>query len=90
MPKKNKITYVCSNCGANFPKWMGQCSQCGEWNTLEEKITVPESPFQKRTSRAGKSAFHLINTGEDARRFATGIPELDRVKVEMAPQPAVF
>ncbi|HAE86625.1 TPA: DNA repair protein RadA [Candidatus Marinimicrobia bacterium] len=79
MPKKTKIIYICSNCGAEFPKWMGQCPQCGEWNTLEEKISAPESMLQKRTSKAGKSTFHLINTGEDARRFATGIPELDRV-----------
>ena len=39
--KNNKnIKYKCSNCGAETLKWMGRCPQCGEWNTLEEKIEV--------------------------------------------------
>ena len=33
-----KKIYSCNNCGAKYPKWMGQCSQCGEWNTVEEEI----------------------------------------------------
>jgi DNA repair protein RadA/Sms len=79
MTKKTKILYVCSNCNAEYPKWMGQCSRCGEWNTLEESIPAPESVIKKRTSGAGKSVFHKITYGEDARRYNTGIPELDRV-----------
>ena len=33
-----KKIYSCNNCGAKYPKWMGQCSQCGEWNTVDEEI----------------------------------------------------
>lgn len=33
-----KKIYSCNNCGAKYPKWMGQCIQCGEWNTIEEEI----------------------------------------------------
>ena len=33
-----KKIYSCKNCGAKYPKWMGQCSQCGEWNTVGEEI----------------------------------------------------
>ena len=34
---KNKETiFVCNNCGNEFSKWMGQCSSCGEWNSLKE------------------------------------------------------
>ena len=33
-----KKIYSCNNCGAKYPKWMGQCGQCGEWNTVEEEI----------------------------------------------------
>ncbi|MDD5581622.1 MAG: DNA repair protein RadA [Candidatus Marinimicrobia bacterium] len=79
MVKKSKITYVCSNCGAEYPKWMGQCSRCEEWNTLEEKVAPSESFVKKRTSPAGKPTFYPINVQENARRYATGIPELDRV-----------
>lgn len=38
---KIRTKYVCSNCGAETLKWMGRCPQCGEWNTLEEKVESP-------------------------------------------------
>ena len=34
--KKNKVNFLCSACGADFPKWHGQCPSCGEWGTLSE------------------------------------------------------
>lgn len=33
---KDKIVYVCSNCGVESPKWIGKCPSCGEWNTFKE------------------------------------------------------
>ncbi len=41
MPSKAKVkvAFFCRNCGAESPKWMGQCPSCREWNTLiEEKV----------------------------------------------------
>ena len=36
--------YVCSNCGADSPKWLGRCPNCGEWNTyVEEKVAAKPS-----------------------------------------------
>ncbi|MCH5328329.1 MAG: DNA repair protein RadA [Coprobacter sp.] len=35
---KAKSVYVCSNCGADSPKWLGKCPVCGEWNTYVEEI----------------------------------------------------
>jgi len=35
---KDKSVFICQNCGARAPKWMGRCSACGEWNTLVEEI----------------------------------------------------
>lgn len=35
---KIKTAFFCQNCGASHPKWMGRCSQCGEWNTLVEEV----------------------------------------------------
>lgn len=34
---KVKTQFVCQECGANFPKWMGKCSECDNWNTLVEE-----------------------------------------------------
>ena len=44
MLSKTKTIYNCFNCGAKFPKWMGQCSQCNEWNTIKEEIVRKEKP----------------------------------------------
>jgi len=35
---KTKTTYICQNCGAQSPKWVGKCPACNEWNTFEEEI----------------------------------------------------
>mgnify|MGYP003017780091 CR=1 FL=1 len=34
---KTKTVYVCSNCGADSPKWLGKCPNCGEWNTYVDR-----------------------------------------------------
>ncbi len=38
--KKNKVKtiYVCNNCGANYPTWLGRCNECGSYNTIVEEI----------------------------------------------------
>jgi DNA repair protein RadA/Sms len=36
MSKKTRTAFVCSDCGQDHPKWQGQCSSCGAWNTLTE------------------------------------------------------
>ena len=33
---KDKIAYVCSNCGQESTKWIGKCPNCGQWNTFKE------------------------------------------------------
>jgi len=38
---KAKTRFVCRECGAEQPGWMGRCPTCGEWNTLEEVIPSP-------------------------------------------------
>lgn len=45
---KDKIQFVCIDCGANHLKWMGQCSECGAWNTLKE---FKESPLKQTISQ---------------------------------------
>lgn len=33
---KDKVAYVCSECGYDSAKWIGKCPACGEWNTFKE------------------------------------------------------
>ena len=35
---KEKTAFYCQNCGNHFPKWLGQCGGCKEWNTLVEEV----------------------------------------------------
>lgn len=38
---KSKVAFVCNECGAEFPRWQGQCSECNEWNTISEIRLAP-------------------------------------------------
>ncbi len=49
---KVKIQYACSECGANYPKWQGQCHSCGEWNTIEEELSTPKTTKGNSTAIA--------------------------------------
>ena len=33
---KAKTAYVCTECGADYSKWQGQCTACQAWNTVIE------------------------------------------------------
>jgi len=39
---KVKTSFFCQNCGAQFPKWLGKCPSCGEWNTFVEEVIQRE------------------------------------------------
>ena len=43
MAQKSKKVYICSNCGYETPKWLGQCPECNEWATLNEEIISTEN-----------------------------------------------
>jgi DNA repair protein RadA/Sms len=77
---KSKIIYSCSACGYQTPRWMGRCSDCGEWNTLVEEVIESESAARQVI----KPKTHPIKLGDisaDAatRRLSTGSKEFDRV-----------
>lgn len=40
---KTKTAYFCQNCGAQFAKWVGQCSSCKQWNTVVEEVVQKET-----------------------------------------------
>ncbi len=44
MAKSEKIFY-CSECGARYPKWLGRCEDCGQWNTIIEDIRLTKKIF---------------------------------------------
>jgi DNA repair protein RadA/Sms len=72
--KKNS-QFVCQNCGAESPRWLGQCPQCQEWNTLEEVKIQHRSKLQADISPISFSEIRSINN----ERIPTKIFEIDRV-----------
>lgn len=46
---KVKTAFFCSSCGAQYPKWMGQCTACKQWNTLVEEIIQKEEKVAWQT-----------------------------------------
>ena len=55
---KDKIAYVCDNCGQESPKWIGKCPSCGKWNTFKE-IRVADTRQQAATSAAATAGHQL-------------------------------
>lgn len=56
---KDKIAYVCSNCGQESSKWIGKCPNCGQWNTFKE-IRVAND---KGSGAAKSAAFTMLHGG---------------------------
>ena len=75
--RKIKTAYFCGECGAEHPRWQGQCRECGEWNKLiEEKI--PAKRGQSVESTSLQRRLPEIES-DQASGFKSGIGELDRV-----------
>lgn len=80
---KNKISYLCGDCGHNLIKWMGSCPQCQSSDIVEFK---EQSSRKKRTSGyAGSTSAEVLNindinnNGDSEIRIDTGSEELNRV-----------
>ncbi len=78
MEKKIKTAFVCTNCGAMYLRWQGQCTQCQEWNSLTEERVV-----SKKSAVSRKNDIRPVKLSEiDDNRLIgikSGIAELDRV-----------
>lgn len=77
---KPKTIYACQNCGAQSPKWLGRCNDCGQWNTfVEERIepTSNKSPLFDEFKSKPQSLTDIVHN--DGEHSAVGIAELDRV-----------
>lgn len=85
MPRLRTV-YVCSSCGAQHPKWSGQCSTCGAWNTLVEDVVGNDAPLVSKTVAVNRSLnttttpLPIAEVARDAATArATGVGEFDRV-----------
>ena len=80
MPKQ-KVAYVCQQCGNESTKWQGQCPDCHEWNSLVEFAPRKSKIEPTKGYSGGKSEVKTLKdvSLEDVSRFSTGMSEFDRV-----------
>ena len=82
---KAKTAYVCNDCGADFVKWLGQCTECNAWNSLSEvRLTATSGGNTSRVGYAGAASASQVQPLSDIDisdlpRVPTGTQELDRV-----------
>ncbi len=92
---KSKTVYTCQSCAAQFPKWMGKCPECNNWNTLVEEtyqeVTASEAKGHAAFRKNLKESVEEENSAhqepksiteiekKEGVRFATDFVELNRV-----------
>ena len=85
---KSKQIYSCSSCGVQAPKWAGQCTDCGAWNTLVEVTAMAAVSASSRMPRYtgfsgdaenGKVQILADINATELQRYSCGIEEFDRV-----------
>lgn len=76
---KVKTAFVCQQCGYRAPKWLGRCTECGEFNSLVEEIQRPTSKVARPVLSDENPTPITEVQSMDRPRIITGIGELDRV-----------
>lgn len=76
---KSQVFFSCTECGAQYPRWMGRCEQCGNWNTLVEEVAVSAPPHRAKTTGAVKITPLSEVEGFKSERLASKIAEFDQV-----------
>lgn len=79
---KLKSIYLCTNCQADYTQWVGQCTQCGLWNSVKEVPGIQAGTAGRSDDVGGQRAQPLTLKKielDDYPRIKTGFAELDRV-----------
>lgn len=77
MANKDRVTYICGECGYESAKWMGKCPQCESWNTMTEFAEVKV----KSGAPTGTAVSQKLSKVQPLpqQRISAGMGELDRV-----------
>ena len=64
---KDKIAYVCSNCGQESAKWIGKCPSCHQWNTFKEIRIAADTATAKAHQAAATASAKAGDVGHTLR-----------------------
>ena len=85
---KLKTIFVCQNCAYTTSQWVGQCPQCGQWNSFVEDVTEVSKKSKTGLARGSGGQRSGANSGpvrlseissRPPKRLSSGISEFDRV-----------
>lgn len=77
---KLKSSFVCQQCGYEFPSWLGKCPNCDAWNTLVETVKAQQATSDKRQVRTSIVPQKLSEVRHiEKNRLKSGFAEFDRV-----------
>ena len=79
---KDKIAYVCSNCGQESAKWIGKCPSCGQWNTFKE-IRIAADTGTQAARQAAVSVRSAMDKGKNRPVFLREISARDEPRIDM-------
>ncbi|MFA6428622.1 MAG: DNA repair protein RadA [Candidatus Buchananbacteria bacterium] len=78
MPKPQTI-YSCEKCDAQFPRWLGRCSECGAWGTLKQQLTTKRPTTSTQNLPTGQ----ILNLAQvdqtQLARLTSGLAEFDNL-----------
>lgn len=72
---KVKTAFFCQSCGAQYPKWVGKCTSCNEWNTIAEEVV------SKPDSNDVKTTFSIKRTSKPQQIENIELSDIPRVKL---------
>jgi DNA repair protein RadA/Sms len=76
---KKSPNYECTNCGHQSISWSGKCPQCGEWNTMQERLNAATVAGSVSSGRQLEALSVSASVSKDAKRLLTGMSEVDDV-----------
>lgn len=81
MKKPTKFIFACQQCGQQFSKWVGRCSECGEWNSVVEERLGSAEGVGSVSSGSSASKPEPISQilASEYPRYVSDLPELDNV-----------
>lgn len=83
---KDKIAYVCDNCGQESAKWIGKCPSCGQWNTFKE-IRISNDTGSQAAKSAAQHVRSALQGGPRPRKLSEiaskGEPRIDMMDGEL-------
>ena len=85
---KLKTIFVCQSCAYTSSQWIGQCPQCGQWNSFVEDVTQVSQKGKSGLKRGSDGIRSVGSTkpiklseisSKPPKRLSSGLSEFDRV-----------